>query len=35
MTFISAHLGHWYHALIYLVPVLIVLGLMYLGDRRR
>ena len=32
---VLAHLGHWYHALIYLAPVLIVLVLMYLGDRDR
>ena len=30
---VLAHLGHWYHALIYLVPVIVVLVLMRLGGR--
>ena len=33
MTFLLAHFGHWYHALIYLVPVVVVLAMMHWGSR--
>ena len=35
MTFVLAHFGHWYHALIYLVPVIIVMAMMWWGSRER
>ena len=32
MTPVLAHLGHWYHALLYLAPVVVVgLGLWWAG----
>jgi hypothetical protein len=33
MTFVLAHFGHWYHALIYLAPVLVVMVMMWRGGR--
>ncbi len=33
MTFVLAHFGHWYHALIYLVPVAVVMGMMWWSSR--
>ena len=29
-----AHFGHWYHALFYLAPVVIVVGVLWLLERR-
>ena len=34
MTVVLAHIGHWYHALIYLAPVAIVLAMMHWGGRK-
>mgnify|MGYP001446464003 CR=1 FL=1 len=33
MTVVLAHIGHWYHVLIYLAPVAIVLAMMRWGGR--
>ena len=34
MTFPLAHVGHWYHALLYLVPILLIgVGLWWSGRR--
>jgi cyanate permease len=30
-----AHVGHWYHALLYLAPVLVVALVLWVQDRRR
>ena len=29
-----AHAGHWYHALLYLAPVLIVVVVLWVQERR-
>jgi cytochrome c-type biogenesis protein CcmH/NrfF len=29
-----AHLGHWYHSLLYLAPVLIVVVVLWVQERR-
>ena len=29
-----AHVGHWYHALLYLAPVLIVVVVLWVQERR-
>jgi|RhiMethySRZTD1v2_1073278.scaffolds.fasta_scaffold2783576_1 hypothetical protein len=29
-----AHFGHWYHALLYLAPVVIVVGVLWILERR-
>jgi hypothetical protein len=29
-----AHLGHWYHSLLYLAPVLIVVIVLWVHERR-
>jgi hypothetical protein len=29
-----AHLGHWYHSLLYLAPVLIVVAVLWVQERR-
>jgi cytochrome c-type biogenesis protein CcmH/NrfF len=29
-----AHAGHWYHALLYLAPVLIVVVVLWIQERR-
>ena len=29
-----AHLGHWYHSLLYLAPVLIVVVVLWVSERR-
>jgi cyanate permease len=29
-----AHLGHWYHSLLYLAPVLIVVFVLWVQERR-
>ena len=29
-----AHLGHWYHSLFYLAPVLIVVVVLWIQERR-
>jgi hypothetical protein len=29
-----AHLGHWYHSLLYLAPVLIVVVVLWFQERR-
>jgi len=29
-----AHIGHWYHVLLYLAPVLIVAGGLWIAGRR-
>jgi hypothetical protein len=29
-----AHLGHWYHSLLYLAPVLIVVVVLWIQERR-
>ena len=29
-----AHFGHWYHALLYLAPVVIVVGVLWMLERR-
>jgi hypothetical protein len=29
-----AHVGHWYHALLYLAPVLIVVVVLWIQERR-
>jgi hypothetical protein len=29
-----AHLGHWYHSLLYLGPVLIVVAVVWIQERR-
>jgi hypothetical protein len=29
-----AHIGHWYHALLYLAPVLIVVVALWIQERR-
>jgi hypothetical protein len=29
-----AHLGHWYHSLLYLVPVVIVVIVLWFQERR-
>lgn len=34
MTLPLAHAGHWYHALLYLSPVLIVVVLLWVQGRR-
>lgn len=31
---VLAHIGHWYHAILYLVPVLIVAGGLWLAGKR-
>ncbi len=34
MTFPLAHVGHWYHALFYLAPILLIgIGLWWSGRR--
>ncbi len=34
MTFLFAHVGHWYHALFYLAPILLIgLGLWWSSRR--
>ena len=34
MTPPLAHIGHWYHALLYLAPILIVGAALWWGGRR-
>jgi hypothetical protein len=29
-----AHFGHWYHGLLYLAPVVIVVGVLWILERR-
>jgi hypothetical protein len=29
-----AHFGHWYHAFLYLAPVVIVVGVLWILERR-
>jgi cytochrome c-type biogenesis protein CcmH/NrfF len=29
-----AHLGHWYHSLLYLAPVLVVVVVLWVQERR-
>lgn len=29
-----AHVGHWYHSLLYLAPVLIVVVVLWIQERR-
>ena len=31
---VLAHIGHWYHAILYLMPVLIVAGGLWLAGKR-
>jgi hypothetical protein len=31
---VLAHIGHWYHAVLYLVPVLIVAGGLWVAGKR-
>ncbi|MGX6448782.1 hypothetical protein ACVU7I_12050 [Patulibacter sp. S7RM1-6] len=31
---VLAHIGHWYHAILYLMPVLIVIGGLWLAGKR-
>lgn len=34
MTLLLAHGGHWYHALLYVLPVLLVAGGLWWSGRR-
>jgi len=34
MTFLPAHVGHWYHVLLYLAPILLIGGGLWWGSRR-
>jgi cyanate permease len=34
ITLPLAHAGHWYHALLYLAPVLIVVVVLWVQERR-
>ena len=29
-----AHVGHWYHSLFYLVPVILVVAVLWVQERR-
>jgi cytochrome c-type biogenesis protein CcmH/NrfF len=31
---ILAHIGHWYHSLLYLAPVAIVVVVLWISERR-
>ena len=33
MTVVLAHIGHWYTWIVYLVPVIVVVALMWWGSR--
>ena len=34
MTFTLAHAGHWYHAVLYMAPVVLIAGALWWSGRR-